>query len=514
MCGIAAVILADSLSSECVSTELYEALGILQHRGQDAAGIVTCGQKGRLYQCKGNGMVRDVFNKSQLEALRGWMGLSHVRYPTAGTSSNSEAQPFFVNSPYGIAFAHNGNLTNAQELHDFLDFEAHRHVNTDSDSELLLNIFANHLQKTGKFRVNEEDIFSALQGVYNQCRGGYACMGMIAGFGLFAFRDPNGIRPLIYGERKTSKGTDYMLSSESVALDALGFVNFVDVGPGEAIIITKDGLSKRQCCKPKEFTPCIFEYVYFARPDSVMDGVSVYRSRLAMGEALAKTVIRKFGQNKVDIDVVVPVPDTSRTAALQVATALNIVYREGFIKNRYIGRTFIMPGQSLRKKSVRRKLNPMPMEFNGKNVLIVDDSIVRGTTSREIVQMARESGAKKVYFASCAPPIKYPNVYGIDMPTRHELVAYNRTENEIAVEIGADEVIFQDLQDLVESVSQFNVNLKNFDVSVFNGCYITGDITNAYLKALADFRSEVAKDNRIKFVDTDVIGLHNSFQKE
>ncbi|KAJ3002028.1 amidophosphoribosyltransferase, partial [Thoreauomyces humboldtii] len=471
MCGINGVILADPSAS--ASAELYEGLGLLQHRGQDAAGIITCGDKGRLYQCKGNGMVRDVFEPRQLLCLMGSLGVGHVRYPTAGTSSNAEAQPFYVNSPYGIVFAHNGNLTNSRELRDFLDHEAHRHVNTDSDSELLLNIFADHLNKTGKFRVNEEDIFTALQGVYSQCIGGYACVGMIAGFGLVGFRDPNGIRPLIYGERTNRDGnTDYMMASESVVLDALGFANFVDVRPGEAVIITRNGVSRRMCKEGMPFTPDIFEYVYFARPDSIMDGVSVYKARLAMGEALASAVLKTLGRN-MDVDVVIPVPDTSRCSALQASYKLNILYREGFVKNRYIGRTFIMPGQQQRKKSVRRKLNAMNMEFNGKNVLLVDDSIVRGTTSYEIIQMAREAGAKKVYFASCAPPIRFPNVYGIDMPTRQELVAHNRTAEQVAEEIGADCVIYQELDDLVQSVRKFNPSISQFDVSVFNGCYIT-----------------------------------------
>ncbi|KAJ1564789.1 amidophosphoribosyltransferase [Nowakowskiella sp. JEL0078] len=480
MCGIIGVFLGESpqadqnhLSSVSAAAELYEGLGILQHRGQDAAGIISCGHKGRLYQCKGNGMVRDVFSKKNLETLHGYMGIGHARYPTAGTSSQSEAQPFYVNSPYGLCVAHNGNLTNADALRDHLDFEAHRHVNTDSDSELLLNIFADQLQKTGKFRVNEEDIFTALKGVYEQCQGGYAVAAMVAGFGIIGFRDPNGIRPLIYGSREGKYSTDYMISSESVALEALGYSDFIDVQPGEAIIITKNGVSKRQCIAPREFTPCIFEYVYFARPDSVMDGISVYKARLAMGESLADEVRRSLGK-KFDIDVVIPVPDTSRVAALQLSYRLNVVYREGFIKNHYIGRTFIMPGQELRQKSVRRKLNAMPMEFANKVVLIVDDSIVRGTTSKEIVQMARDSGAKKVYFASCAPPIRFPNVYGIDMPTRQELVAFNRTVEEVAVEIGADGVIFQQLSNLVRSVNQFNKTITNFDVSVFNGCYVTG----------------------------------------
>ncbi|TPX51642.1 amidophosphoribosyltransferase [Synchytrium endobioticum] len=493
MCGILALLLADTEVNAGASAELYEALGILQHRGQDAAGIVTCGARGRLYQCKGNGLVRDVFDEKQLVNLMGYMGVAHVRYPTAGSNSNSEAQPFYVNSPYGIVVAHNGNLTNAKELAHFLDVEAHRHVNTDSDSELLLNIFANELQKTGKFRLNEDDTFNALKSVYEQCRGGYACTMMIAGFGIIGFRDPNGIRPLVYGTRIVpGQGHDFMFASESVALEALGFSNVQDVGPGEAIIVTKgQRVTKRQVVTSPCFTPCIFEYVYFARPDSIMDGVSVYKCRLAMGEALAKQIGKCL--SKLDIDVVIPVPDTSRVAALQAATCLGIPYREGFIKNRYIGRTFIMPGQQLRKKNVRRKLNPMVMEFQDKNVLIVDDSIVRGTTSKEIIQMARECGARKVYFASCAPPIRYPNVYGIDMPTRKELVAYSRTTEQVASEIGADFVIYQDLSDLIYSVSQFNPLIESFDVSVFSGCYVTEGITDDYLADLERSRSDSSK---------------------
>ncbi|TPX34192.1 amidophosphoribosyltransferase [Synchytrium microbalum] len=510
MCGILALLLADTEANTGASAELYEALGILQHRGQDAAGIVTCGARGRLYQCKGNGLVRDVFDEKQLVNLMGYMGVAHARYPTAGSSSLSEAQPFYVNSPYGIVVAHNGNLTNAQELAHFLDIEAHRHVNTDSDSELLLNIFANELQKTGKFRLNEDDTFNALKSVYQQCRGGYACTMMIAGFGIIGFRDPNGIRPLVYGTREVpGHGLDFIFASESVAIEALGYTNIQDVGPGEAIIVTRhQKVTRRQVVPARSFTPCIFEYVYFARPDSIMDGISVYKARLAMGEALAIQVKKTF-QNKLDLDVVIPVPDTSRVAALQAATCLGIPYREGFIKNRYIGRTFIMPGQQLRKKNVRRKLNPMTMEFADKNVLIVDDSIVRGTTSKEIIQMARECGARKVYFASCAPPIRYPNVYGIDMPTRKELVAFNRTPEQVATEIGADFVIYQDLEDLVHSVSQFNPQITSFDVSVFSGCYVTEDITDEYLDDLERQRSDSAKATKSTATTTAVVAAVN-----
>ncbi|KAH6601729.1 hypothetical protein BASA61_001836 [Batrachochytrium salamandrivorans] len=441
-----------------------------------------------------------------------WLGiwvLAMWRYPTAGTSSNSEAQPFYVNSPYGIVLSHNGNLTNADELREFLDQDAHRHVNTESDSELLLNIFANNLQQTGKFRTNEEDIFAALTKLYGQCRGGYACVCDDCRFRLdWLQRSQWYPTPYIW---RTSlcygKGKDFMLSSESVCLEALGYTNFQDVIPGEAVILTPDNVSRRQCIVPHVFTPCIFEYVYFARPDSIMDGISVYKARLAMGEALARAVVKKLGKD-MDIDVVIPVPDTSRSSALQVSYKLNKLYREGFIKNRYIGRTFIMPGQQLRVQSVRRKLNPMTMEFAGKSVLIVDDSIVRGTTSREIVQMAREAGARKVYFASCSPAIRFPNVYGIDMPTRSELIAFGRKDDEVAEAIGADCVIFQHLDDLVESVAKFSDNVTSFDVSVFNGNYITGDIDSRYISNLERQRSESAKKAKVP-VSENVIGLHN-----
>ncbi|CEG68473.1 Putative Amidophosphoribosyltransferase [Rhizopus microsporus] len=508
MCGITALILADPNGVAC--PDLFESLGLLQHRGQDAAGIVTCGAKGRLYQCKGNGMVRDVFNESQLSNLVGSLGVGHVRYPTAGTSAMSEAQPFYVNSPYGIVFAHNGNLTNARELREFLDKVAHRHINTDSDSELLLNILADNLQKTGKFRVNEEDIFTAIKDLYQQCKGGYACVAMIAGFGIIGFRDPHGIRPLILGRRQTEAGYDYMFASESVVLEALGFTDFEDITAGEAVIITRDQVSRRRLAVEQTIAPCIFEYVYFARQDSIIDGISVYKARLAMGEALAEQVIKAF-QGNMDIDVVIPVPDTSRAAALQCSRKLNIVYREGFNKNRYVGRTFIMPGQQVRRKNVRRKLNAMALEFQDKNVLLVDDSIVRGTTSKEIIQMAREAGAKKVYFASCAPPIRYPNVYGIDMPTRSELVAHGRDVNEIAEEIGADKVIYQDLNDLVQSVRQFNPVIEAFDTSVFDGKYVTKDVNEAYFEHIEHERKFSEKDRAD--ADNESIGLHNNYKK-
>ncbi|KAI9246691.1 nucleophile aminohydrolase [Phascolomyces articulosus] len=508
MCGIAAVILADPRGMAC--PDLYEGLGLLQHRGQDAAGIVTCGPKGRLFQCKGNGMVRDVFDDNQLLRLYGSLGVGHVRYPTAGSSSMSEAQPFYVNSPYGITFAHNGNLTNARELRVFLDKIAHRHINTDSDSELLLNILANNLQKTGKFRVNEEDIFTAIKDLYEQCRGAYACVAMVAGFGIIGFRDPHGIRPLVLGRRSTSEGYDYMFASESAALEALGFTDCEDVKPGEAVIITREKVTRRQLVTGKTMAPCIFEFVYFARQDSIIDGISVYKARLAMGEALARQVVKTFGDS-MDIDVVIPVPDTSRVAALQCSHTLNILYREGFNRNRYVGRTFIMPGQQTRRKNVRRKLNAMALEFHGKNVLLVDDSIVRGTTSKEIIQMARDAGAKKVYFASCSPAIRYPNVYGIDMPSRKELVAHGRNDDEIAQEIGADKVIYQKQDDLVESVRHYNPSIEKFDTAVFDSCYVTGDVDDAYMDYIEGERNDESMTALAD--DNDCVGLHNNFVK-
>ncbi|KDN53281.1 Amidophosphoribosyltransferase [Tilletiaria anomala UBC 951] len=508
MCGIMALLLAEGAAAP----EINEGLSLLQHRGQDAAGIVTCGNKGRFYQCKANGMVRDVFDATSLSRLVGSMGVGHVRYPTAGSSNHAEAQPFYVNSPYGIVFAHNGNLINTNELRSFLDAEAHRHINTDSDSELLLNIFANNLQATGKFRINEEDIFNAIGGLMRQAHGGYACVAMLAGFGIIAFRDPNGIRPLGMCSRKagpsatSSFGTggrahsmDYCFTSESVVCDALGFEDFEDIRPGEAVIITRNNVSRRLLVPPATavntytFSPDIFEYVYFARPDSVLDGISVYRSRMAMGDKLADEVARVLKLKGETIDVVIPVPDTSRVAALQLAQKLAIPYREGFVKNRYVGRTFIMPGQDVRRKNVRKKLNAMALEFADKNVLLVDDSIVRGTTSKEIIQMARDAGARKVIIASCAPPIRFSNVYGIDMPSRHELVAHGRTEEQVAEAIHADLVIYQTLPDLIESVRQLNPEIKQFDCSVFDGKYVTGGVDSKYLEHLEGLRSENAK---------------------
>ncbi|KAK9370975.1 nucleophile aminohydrolase [Lipomyces kononenkoae] len=501
MCGICGILLADQ-TTMCAS-QLLESLHFLQHRGQDAAGIVTCGPRGRLYQCKGNGMVRDVFNEQRLLGLIGNMGVGHLRYPTAGSSANSEAQPFYVNSPYGIVLSHNGNLINAPALRRYLDQDAHRHINTDSDSELLLNVFASELEKTNKFRVNEEDIFTALAGVFRECQGAFACVGMLAGFGLIGFRDANGIRPLVIGERVNADASvDHVMASESVVLKALGCQKWTDLLPGQAVIILKATMKPviRQVAPMLSYTPDIFEYVYFARPDSVMDGISVYRSRLAMGDKLAANIVRRFGgiENlKKQVDVVVPVPDTSRNAALQLSFTLGLIYREGFVKNRYVGRTFIMPDQQVRRSSVRTKLNAMELEFRGRNVLIVDDSIVRGTTSKEIVQMAREAGAKNVYVASCAPPIRHNHIYGIDLADTKELVAYSRTEADVAAAIGADDVIYQTLPDLIAACVEENPNIKEFEVGVFNGEYVTG-VENGYLEHLEETRFQNARLKKLE----------------
>ncbi|KAF9036636.1 amidophosphoribosyltransferase [Panaeolus papilionaceus] len=513
MCGILGLLLHNP--SLDVAPEICEGLSLLQHRGQDACGIITCGPKGRFYQCKANGMVRDVFDVSAISRLIGAMGVGHVRYPTAGSFNNAEAQPFYVNSPYGICFAHNGNLINTAELMQFMDHNAHRHINTASDSELLLNIFANNLQQTGKFRINEEDIFTAVGGMMQQVKGAYACVAMLAGFGIIGFRDPNGIRPLGLGYRKSPTGTDYILASESVVADAGGFLDWEDVQPGEAIIITRSGgVSRRQVAPPATFAPDIFEYVYFARPDSVIDGISVYRSRMAMGDALAAKVEAVLKEKNIEIDVVIPVPDTSRVAALNLAQKLNLPYREGFIKNRYVGRTFIMPGQQMRKKNVRRKLNAMALEFVDKNILIVDDSIVRGTTSKEIVQMAKDVGSKKIIVASCAPPIRYPNVYGIDMPSREELVAYNRDEEQIANAIGADLCIFQTLPDLVNSVRGLNPKIEQFDCSVFTGEYVTGNVDESYLRHIEGLRADNLRGHALELNISAVANGGSAFAQE
>ncbi|MFP5383851.1 MAG: amidophosphoribosyltransferase [Gammaproteobacteria bacterium] len=502
MCGIVGIVGRSS-----VNQTLYDALTLLQHRGQDAAGIVTS-DAGRLHLRKDNGMVRDVFRTRHMQRLAGNIGIGHVRYPTAGSSSSAEAQPFYVNSPYGITLAHNGNLTNADALaHEVYESDL-RHINTNSDSEVLLNVFAHELQQLGKFSPNPDDIFAAVGAVYRRCKGAYAVVAMITGHGILAFRDPDGIRPLCYGERMTEIGPEYMVASESVALSANGFTLIRDVAPGEAIYIDQRGtMYTKQCAERPRLVPCIFEHVYLARPDSIIDGISVYKARMRMGEKLADKIRREWPDH--GIDVVIPIPDTSRTAALELANTLNVKYREGFIKNRYIGRTFIMPGQSQRKKSVRQKLNAIELEFAGKNVLLVDDSIVRGTTCKQIIQMAREAGARKVYFASAAPPVRYPNVYGIDMPVAAELIAHNnRTTEEICRLIGADRLVFQDLADLVEACREGNPDVDGFECSVFNGEYITGDVDGAYLQGLERQRNDVAKAERERELALMQMDLH------
>ena len=497
-----------------VNLRLYDALTILQHRGQDAAGIVT-EDDGELHQCKGEGLVRDVFNKSHMMTLKGNVGIGHVRYPTAGSSGPALAQPFYVNSPYGIFIAHNGNLTNAEELREQIRNHDLRHLNTDSDSEVLLNIFAYELQSQGKLHPNQHDIFAAIEGVHARCNGAYAVVGLIANYGTFAFRDQFGIRPLCYGRKRVLNKYEYAIASESVVLESLGFEFVRDLSPGEGLFIDKSGsIFLKQCSKRPNLTPCIFEHVYFARPDSMMDDISVYKCRLRMGERLAKKIIRTNPGHK--IDVVIPIPDTSRQSAQALAETLGLKVREGFMKNRYIGRTFIMPGQKERKKSVRQKLSPVKLEFAGKNVLLVDDSIVRGTTSQEIIQMARDAGAKKVFIASAAPGVRYPNVYGIDMPSASELIAHDRTDQEVERLIGADWLIYQDLEDLVASASDGNKNINNFECSVFDGNYVTGDINSDYLQRLDAMRNDSAKtQSEFKFEPQkeQVIGIHNEFSR-
>ncbi len=488
MCGILGVV-----AKNAVNQVLYDGLLVLQHRGQDAAGIVTA-EGATFHMHKGGGMVRDVFRTRNMRGLLGACGIGHTRYPTAGSAwSAAESQPFYVNSPFGIVLGHNGNLTNTDQLKSDLFRQDLRHVNTNSDSEVLLNVLAHELQEgASNYKLDPATIFAAVSGVHRRCRGAYAVVAMIAGYGLLAFRDPYGIRPLVYGKMETDHGTEYLVSSESVALDALGFELVRDIAPGEAIFIDEDGhFYAQQCALNPTLNPCIFEYVYLARPDSVMDGISVYETRLRMGESLADKIKRDYSQ--LDIDVVIPIPDSSRPAAMQLANRLNLPYREGFIKNRYIGRTFIMPGQGIRKKSVRQKLNAIGMEFKGKNVMLVDDSIVRGTTSREIVQMAREAGARKVFFASAAPPVRFANVYGIDMPTRDELIATGRSDEEIAREIGADQLIYQDLAALTADVRSVNPKVTSFEDSCFSGNYITGDVTQAYLDGVEAQRREGSK---------------------
>lgn len=489
MCGVVGIV-----GTSPVNLKLYNALQVLQHRGQDAAGIITVDEDDNFHQRKSNGMVTEVFQQRHMLRLTGNIGIGHTRYPTAGSSSAAEAQPFYVNSPYGIALAHNGNLINSKELKEKCK-KAHRHVNTQSDSEVLLNILAWKISKINKDIPSHDDIFEAISGVYDEIKGGFSVVSVVLGIGMIAFRDPYGIRPLVLGEKKDENGkSQYMVASESVALDVIGFKMIRDVKPGEALLITKDGeLHSRICAKDPVLNPCIFEYVYFARPDSVIDGASVYATRVRMGTKLAEQIRNEHKDLK--IDVVIPIPDTSIDIAVQIARTLGVPYRQGYVKNRYVGRTFIMPGQKERKKSVRNKLNPIPSEFAGKNVLLVDDSIVRGTTSLQIVQMAREAGANKVYFASASPEIRYPNIYGIDMPTSKELIAYGRTNEEICKAIDADALIYQKLEDLEASITEENPNLTRFDCSIFTGKYVVPPAAD-YFTDIENQRSDDVKADK------------------
>ncbi len=489
MCGIIGIV-----SHTEVNQALYDGLTVLQHRGQDAAGIVTCDDTGRFYLRKDNGLVKDVFHTRHMIRLKGNMGIGHIRYPTAGCSTSAEAQPFYVNSPFGIALAHNGNLTNTQVLREELFRSDRRHLNTDSDSEVILNVLAHELQKTSKLKPEAEDIFKAVAQLHRRCKGAYAVVAMVADVGVFAFRDPYGIRPVVIGKRETEAGHEYIVASESVAIDTLDFTLIRDIAPGECVFIdTRGHIHSQQCAADPVLSPCIFEYVYFARPDSIIDGISVHKSRMRMGAKLAQKIKNEWPDH--DIDVVMPIPDTSRSAAVQLSEELGCPYREGFIKNRYIGRTFIMPGQTQRKKSVRQKLNPIGLEFEGKNVLLVDDSIVRGTTSQQIVQMARDAGARKVYFASAAPPVRYPNVYGIDMPCAQEFVAYNRDIEQIRQALGADRLFYQDIADLQAAVNKHR-DVERFDISCFTGEYVTGDIDQDYLNYIDALRNDRSKSTR------------------
>jgi amidophosphoribosyltransferase len=489
MCGILGVV-----ATTPVNQLLYDGLQVLQHRGQDAAGIATA-EGGRFHMHKGPGLVRDVFRTRNMRDLVGNWGIAHCRYPTAGSAWNAaEAQPFYVNSPFGLMLAHNGNLTNAEQLKRDMFLQDLRHMNTNSDSEVLLNVLAHELQAAStKYQVDAETIFKAVAGVHKRVRGAYAVVAMIAGYGLLAFRDPYGIRPLVVGRNETPQGMEYLVASESVAIDTLGFRLLRDVEPGEAVLIDTHGqFISRQCAERSFHAPCMFEYVYLARPDSLMDGVSVYAARVKMGEFLAEKIRHTLPH--LPIDAVIPIPDSSRPSALELANRLGVPFREGFVKNRYIGRTFIMPGQASRRKSVRQKLNAIAQEFRGKNVLLVDDSIVRGTTSHEIIQMARDAGARKVYFASASPPVRYANVYGIDMPTRAELIAAFRNDEEIRHEIGADALIYQDLDALKQAAHIINPALTCFDTSCFDGQYITGDISQDYLASVESMRGKLARD--------------------
>ncbi len=503
MCGIIGIV-----SKQSVAQVIYDALLVLQHRGQDSAGIVVSDDN-KLNLRKGIGQVSDVFHTRHMLELAGSMGIGHVRYPTAGCSSSAEAQPFYVNSPYGITLAHNGNLTNVDTLKDELYRSDLRHINTQSDSEVLLNVLAHELQSCGSLALTPGEIFTAVTETHKRIEGAYAVVAMVTGKGIIGFRDPCGIRPVVYGKRETESGCDYMIASESVALQTAGFELISDLKPGEAIYIDIDGnIHLQQCAASAKLNPCIFEYVYLARPDSIIDDIYVYKARLRMGVKLARKILRLMPEH--DIDVVIPIPDTSRPSAMELAFHLGVKFREGFIKNRYIGRTFIMPGQKLRQKSVLRKLNPIDIEFKGKNVLLVDDSIVRGTTSQQIIQMAREAGASKVYLASAAPPVRYPNVYGIDMPSANELIAHERNEQEIGEHIGVDWLIYQDLEDLIDAVQQGNRSIQEFDCSCFNGRYVTETIDDDYLNKVRDLRNDSAMEEAQEQATLVGMELHNN----
>ena len=521
MCGVVGIV-----SQNPVNQQIYDALLALQHRGQDSAGMVTWDEHARLNLRKGNGLVREVFEQRHMRRLAGRMGIGHVRYPTAGTSSAAEAQPMYVNTPYGVSLAHNGNLTNARELVAHVFREDLRHINTESDSEILLNVFAHELQKLGAHEPKDEHVFAAVAGVHRRCRGGYAAVAMINGRGIVAFRDPHGIRPLAFGVRHCAEGDEVMVASESSAIDILGFDFVRDIEPGEALFARADGShATARCAETGTHAPCVFEYVYLAREDSMIDDISVYSARLRMGEKLARRVLARYAKGrhqvdrrhkgkKHDVDVVIPIPESSRAAAIPLAHTLGVKFREGFVKNRYIGRTFIMPGQSQRQRSVAQKLNAIDLEFQGKNVLLVEDSIVRGTTTGQIVRQARRAGANKVFMAVAAPPVRYPNVYGIDMPSSHEFLAYNRTEEQIARAIGVDWLVYQTLEDLVAATGGPHSKVPRFECSVFDGDYVTGDIDEDYLERLSSARSDTVKQHReagdVEPVDeAAVIELHN-----
>lgn len=502
MCGVVGIV-----AYSPVNQSLYDALTVLQHRGQDAAGICTI-DEGNFRLRKANGLVRDVFEQKHMKRLQGNMGIGHVRYPTAGTSTSAEAQPFYVNSPFGISLAHNGNLTNSKQLQDYLFNVARRHINTNSDSEILLNVLAHELSINPAMKLTSGEVFASIARTIALLKGAYAAVALVIGHGMVAFRDPYGIRPLVLGQREDNGHIEYMVASENVALDALGFSFLRDVEPGEAVYIDELGhLHTKQCSVNPQYAPCIFEYVYFARPDSFIDKISVYQARLNMGKKLGQKIARDW--EDLDIDVVIPIPETSCDVALEIASELKLPYRQGFVKNRYIGRTFIMPGQTMRRKSVRRKLNAIKSEFKGKNVLLVDDSIVRGTTSEQIIDMARDAGAAKVYFASAAPEIRFPNVYGIDMPSVTELIAHGREVDEIATQIGADELIFQEIDDLIAAVREENPDIEAFETSVFNGRYVTGDISQSYLDEITGLRNDGAKSDAETKAEISNIDIHN-----